>query len=36
MRACDDTGGEGVTIQMGGIRRERAARNTGGGHHHSR
>ena len=31
LRACDDTGGEGVTIQVWGIRGERAASNTGGG-----
>jgi len=36
LRTCDDTGGEGVTIQVGGIRAERAGRNTGGGQRHSR
>jgi len=31
LRACENTGGEGVTIQVGDIRAERVAHNTGRG-----
>jgi len=31
LRACDETGDEGVVIQVGGIRAERTARYTGRG-----